>query len=140
MSMTDLKALGLSWFMGARKLPAAPALLRWGSVNNGYGRNEGTEFGRFGGLHYEIDTSESFDAFLYGVLEAFDTAHVNGSETEDFGAFACGGDVAGHSFGFFDVAADYAGVGAEMDHCSYLGAADRAGAAGAEYDFVVYEA
>lgn len=27
MSMTDLKALVLSWFMGARKLPAAPALL-----------------------------------------------------------------------------------------------------------------
>ncbi len=27
MSMTDLKAFGLSWFMGARKLPAAPALV-----------------------------------------------------------------------------------------------------------------
>ena len=26
MSMTDLKALVLSWVMGARKLPAAPAL------------------------------------------------------------------------------------------------------------------
>lgn len=26
MSMTDLKAFGLSWLIGARKLPAAPAL------------------------------------------------------------------------------------------------------------------
>lgn len=26
MSMTDLKAFGLNWFMGARKFPAAPAL------------------------------------------------------------------------------------------------------------------
>ena len=25
-SMTDLKAFGLNWFMGARKFPAAPAL------------------------------------------------------------------------------------------------------------------
>lgn len=72
-------------------------------------------------------------------MEAFDTAHVNGSDAEDFGAFASGGDVAGHSFGLFDVAADYAGVCAEMDHCSHLGAADGTCAAGAEYDFVVYK-
>ena len=38
MSMTDLKALVLSWEMGARKLPAAPAL-------GGFSVN-----GRFGGV------------------------------------------------------------------------------------------
>lgn len=48
MSMTDLKALGLSWFMGARKLPAAPALLGGGSVNNGYGRNGRMDMGGLG--------------------------------------------------------------------------------------------
>ena len=32
MSMTDLKALALVWVMGARKLPAAPALFRVGGV------------------------------------------------------------------------------------------------------------
>ena len=36
MSMTDLKALGLSWFMGARKLPAAPALLGGGCQWGGF--------------------------------------------------------------------------------------------------------
>jgi len=31
MSMTDLKALGLSWVRGERKLPAAPALYVFGT-------------------------------------------------------------------------------------------------------------
>lgn len=40
--------------------------------------------------------------------------------------------------GFGGVAADYAGVGAEVNEGADLGAADAAGAAGAEEDFVFW--
>jgi len=136
MSMTDLKALGLSWFMGARKLPAAPALLGGGVSMGGICLGCGRRW--IGSAHYEIDASELLDAFLYGALQAGDISHVYGAEAEDFGAGAGGGDVEGRALCFLDVASDYAGVCAEVDHCSYLGAADGAAASGAEDDFVVY--
>ena len=118
MSMTDLKALGERAVRGARKLPAAPALWRGGLVM-GWLCGEGG--GGMVDVHHVVDAAEVMDAALDGLLEAFDLADVDVAEAEDFGAGACGRDRGGHGFGFGDVAADDAGVGAEVDEGPHLG-------------------
>ncbi len=60
--------------------------------------------------------------------------HINTAEAEHAGARTGGGNVLGDALGLLDVAADDAGVGAEVDEGAGLGAADGAGAAGDEED------
>lgn len=61
-------------------------------------------------------------------------AHINTAEPQHAGARAGGGDVLGDALSLLDVAADDAGVGAQVDEGAGLGAADGAGAAGDEED------
>ena len=70
MSITDFMALGERWVMGARKLPAAPALEYFHGFHSALGflrREErvGWDFGRDGGVHHVIDSSELFHASLH---------------------------------------------------------------------------
>ena len=88
------------------------------------------------GVHYEIYPSQLLGAFGGSFVQALGFPDVNGADTEDLRAGPRGGDVFGHGFCFFNVAADDAGVCAEVDEGADLGAADGAGAAGAEDDFV----
>lgn len=92
--------------------------------------------GRGRDSHDEVEAPELLDASAHRCFEARHLAHVDGADAEDFRARSRRGDVAGHAFGLVDVAADDAGGGAEVNHCSDLGAADCACAAGAEDDFV----
>lgn len=83
MSMTDLKAFGLSWLMGARKLPAAPALvelqyiaanltlLNHGQCRGAVGREGASD------LHHIVDPTQLLYTPLHGSLQALRTAHIN---------------------------------------------------------------
>jgi len=75
-------------------------------------------------------------ALVRCVLQALRIPHVDSAEAEDFGALSGGRYVFSHAFCFLDIAADDAGVGAEVDEGADLGAADGPGAASAEDDFV----
>jgi hypothetical protein len=88
-------------------------------------------------LHAEIDASELLHTGLDGFFQAGWASHVDGSDAEHFGAGTRGHERLGHGFGLFDVAAHNAGIGSQMDHCSYLGTADGAVATCAENHFVV---
>jgi hypothetical protein len=89
-----------------------------------------------GALHAEIYASELFDTRLDGFLQAGWASHVDRSDAKDLWAGTGGHERLGHGFGFLDVSADNAGIGAEMDHCSHLGAADAAVATCAEDNFI----
>ena len=90
----------------------------------------------WGILHQEINTPEFIDAAVDGLLKGVDAADVDAAHANDFGAGAGGGDVFGDGGCFLFIAADDAGVGAEVDEGADLGGADAAVAAGAEDHFV----
>lgn len=90
MSMTDLKALGERAVMGARKLPAAPALFIRTREQRPFCKSRprsGLERkGRDGGRgridrHHIVDSAQLFHARRYGLLETFDSPHVHAAET-----------------------------------------------------------
>lgn len=83
MSMTDLKAFGLSWLMGARKFPAAPALVysQYFSIYltlqdhgqyRGPVREEGASYS-----HHVVDPTQLLYAPFHRPLQALHTAHIN---------------------------------------------------------------
>jgi hypothetical protein len=88
-------------------------------------------------VHEEINGPKLFDTRIDGLLQTLWTADVDGANAEDFRTRARGHDVFGHAFRLFHVAADYAGICAQVDHGADLGTADGAVSAGAEDDFVV---
>ena len=148
MSMTDLKALALSCEIGARKLPAAPQLRRctsqyplffslssWVSAGVFPVCRQSFERERTSS-HEEVNGAELLDAGVDRFLQALWAADVHGADADHFGPFPRRHDVLRHALGLGDVAADDAGVGAEVDHGADLGAADGAVAASAEDDFV----
>lgn len=61
-SITDLKALAESWVMGARKLPAAPALYMFSVMTTVPEHMESMD------VHDEINPTERLDTFLDSVL------------------------------------------------------------------------
>lgn len=109
--------------MGARKLPAAPALE--GELLVGctlwlestcvvvdvdvYMDGEGGWSG-MSCLHAKVYAAELFDACCDGFFERVHAADVDGTNTNDFTAGAGGSYVFGHAFGLFDVAADDTGI------------------------------
>jgi len=63
------------------------------------------------------------DALSDSILQAIYTPNIHRSDAEDFGALPGRGDVFRHSLGLFDLSSYDAGIGAEVDECSDLGAA-----------------
>ena len=71
-------------------------------------------------VHHVVNSSQLIHTPLHRFLKALVLPHVDVAQSKDFGAFACGGDVCGHRLGFGDIAADDAGVGAEVDESADL--------------------
>ena len=138
MSMTDLKALALSWLMGARKLPAAPALFSFCQSYTTPGFRPVTSCRQEVDLHHIIYSPKFADTFFNRLLQAFHIPHVYCTDAEHSRTIARCGEVFGHGFGLLDVASYDAGVCAEVEEGSDLSAADCASAAGAEDDAVIY--
>lgn len=119
-SITVLKALTESWLIDARKFPAAPALYHRQKKNpsSPFGVSFSEDF-----VHDKINTTQLLHATINSSLQTIKTAHIRRANTDDFSARSRGRDTRGHLFGLFDVAADDACVGAEVDESADLGAA-----------------
>jgi hypothetical protein len=89
--------------------------------------------------NHKVDGAQLGHAPRRRRLQLVHLPHVDAAETQHARPWPCCRDVGGHGLGFGDVAPQDAGVGAEVYKSAHLGAADGAGAAGAEDDFVVWE-
>lgn len=138
MSMTDLKALGLSWLMEARKLPAAPAL----RIHQFYAlcrpQSGCSVIWTMENIHYKINTSQLTNTPIHSRLQALNAPYVYRSKTQNLGTLPSCSEVLGHALRLFIVAAYYTGVCTKIDQCPDLSTAYGACAARAEDDFVVY--
>ena len=97
------------------------------------------EFGWFdceGDIHYIVNSTELLDALFYGLLQALHVSDINCSDAQYFCSTPSGSYILGHGFCFLDIAAHYAGVGAEVDEGSDLSTADGACTACAEDYFI----
>ena len=119
--------------MGARKLPAAPALRD--SLING----EFSWFGFWGDIHYIVNPSKLVHALLHGLLQTLHIPDINRSKPQHFRSFPSRSYIPSHAFRFLDIASHDAGVGAEVDEGSNLRTADGACAACAEDYFVFWK-
>ena len=90
----------------------------------------------WGDIHYIVDSSKLLDALLHGFLQALHVPDINCSDTQYFCSLSGGSYILSHVFCFLDLAAHYAGVGAEMDEGSDLSTADGSCATCAEDYFV----
>lgn len=131
-SITDLKALTESWLIDARKFPAAPALYDCQQVVTTV-----TNLPREDCVHDKINATQLLHATIDSSLDTIETAHIRRANTDDFRTRSRSRDTDRHLFGFFDVAADNACVGAEVDECADLGAAYCASTTGAEDYFIL---
>ena len=126
--------------IGARKLPAAPALeihicqcyAQEEQVGEGLGFERDKVI-----VHHIIDSAQLLHAFLYGLLQTLDSPHIHVPDTYYCGSSPDCGDVFGHLLGFLDVAADDTGVCAKVHKGSDLGRADCARATSAKHHFVI---
>lgn len=116
----------------ARKFPAAPALNHCQQVVTTV-----TNLLRKDCVHDKINTTQLLHATIHSGLETIKTAHIRRANTDDFRTWSRSRDTGGHLFGFFDVAADDACVGAEVDESADLGAAYCASTTGAEDYFIL---
>ncbi len=87
--------------------------------------------------HAEINASELLHTHFHRLVQTLRTSDVDRANAQHLGAGASRHERPGHGLGLLDVATDDAGVGAEVDQGSDLGAADGAVAAGAE-DHLVF--
>lgn len=126
--MTDLNALTDSWLIEAKKLPAAPALRQVSDHPEQYPPSEYA--------HYEVDGAQFLDTALDGILDTLDLAHIHGPDANDLRTLSGRGDIARGRLGLFNIPTDNTGVGAQVNHGAYLGAADGACATGTEDDLV----
>jgi len=137
MSMTDLKAFGESWARGTRKLPAAPALKDNGvSVDASLGHTVGERENK----HEKVNATEFFHAGVNCFLETLYAPNVNGPNANNSATLARGSNVLCHPLRLLDIAADDAGVGAQMNEGADLDRADTAIASSAEDNFAIEEA
>ena len=133
-SMTALNALADSWFIDARKLPAAPALKPDCQPNSTKVHVSWRSQKR---IHGEINPTQLLDTAIDGGLQAVEAAYVNVTNADNFGARSRSGNIFGHRLCLLNVAADYAGVGTQINHGADLGATDGASAACTEDHLVV---
>ena len=89
-----------------------------------------------GDIHYIVDPSKLLDTLLYGFLQALHIPNINCPEAQHFCSFPSCSYISSHAFCFLEIASHDASVGAEVDECSDLSAADGACAACAEDYFV----
>ena len=87
-------------------------------------------------IHNEIDPAKRFDTLRHRRVQAVHASDIHAPDADYFGPLPSRGDVFGHRLCLLGVAADDECVGAEVHQGTHLGAADGAGAAGAEDDFV----
>jgi hypothetical protein len=87
--------------------------------------------------HHKVYPSQLLCTSCGSFVQALRLPNVHGPETNNFRSWSRSGNILGHCLCFLNIAAYDAGIGAEVNESAHLGAADRAGAAGAEDDFVV---
>lgn len=128
MSMTDLKALTDSCSIEAKKLPAAPAL-----------------FSSLASIlkvlvvpheHDIVDGTELLGTTLRGILQVVELAHIHRANANHLRSRANGRNCLSGTLGLLYIATDDACVCTQMDKRAHLGAADGAGATGAEDDLI----
>lgn len=152
MSITVLKAFGERPRIGARKLPAAPALGGL-SAQIAASRNlmscfyisffdpesptSKESYKEAVYSHTEIQAPQLFHTSVCSILQTLGIPHINSPDAQNLCSWACCGDVYGHRLCFLDIATDDAGISAEVDEGADLGRTDCAGATSAEEDFVV---
>ena len=132
--MTDLKAFGLSWLIGARKLPAAPAL-HGDSATDHVIKQKAPKLEIY--LHHKVDAPKFTNTLIHCGLHALHIPDVDRPYTQNLRSSSRCGDVFGHVLSLLWVPAYNAGIGAEVDQRSNLGAAYCARATSTEDDLVV---
>lgn len=94
-------------------------------------------YGRQNGIHDEIDGAEFLSTAIRGSLQVIELANIDSANTNDLGAGSNGCHFFSNALGLLDIAADDAGIGAEVNQSTNLGTANSAGSTGAENDFVI---
>lgn len=94
-------------------------------------------YGKQNGIHDEVDGAELLSTAFSGSLQVIEFANIDSTDTDDLGAWSNSCHLSSDALGLLDVAADDAGIGAEVNQSTNLGTADCASSAGAEDDFVI---
>lgn len=86
--------------------------------------------------HHVIYPPELLHTFLYSGLHTINTPDINRPETQNLSARPRRSYVLGHFLRLLDISPNDAGISAEMDHGSDLGATDGASATRAKHDLI----
>lgn len=116
--------------MEARKLPAAPALLGQ-LVNVARLRTRSRK-----DIHHIVNGTELLDTALDGIVQVLELSHINGTDANNLGPWACRGDILSHALCLLYIATDDAGVGSKVNQRANLSTANSACATCAEDDLV----